>query len=124
MNWDRGMLSMEYRVKQKKLMFLHYLVQMDDEALAKQIFNAQKEMSIPGFLSEGRELLVYFDLPNLVDKKLNLSKTQWRNKVNNAIKVKYEMELKSIIANSTKLKDGPMKDERFEETQYIKSYHQ
>ena len=41
MNWDCGMLSMEYKVKQKKLMFLHYLVQMDDENLAKQVFNAQ-----------------------------------------------------------------------------------
>ena len=120
MNWDCGMLSMDYRVKQKKLMFLHYLVHMEDETLAKQTFNAQKDLNLPGFLSEGRTLLGYFNLPNLVDNQLDISKSQWRNKVNKAIKLKYEEELKGIISKSTKLKDGPMRGEQFEENQYLK----
>ena len=81
MNWDCGMLSRDYRVKQKKLMFLHYLVHMEDETLAKQVFNAQKDLNLPGFLSEGRHLLGYFDLPNLVYNQLDISKSQWRNKL-------------------------------------------
>ena len=73
---------------------------MDDETLAKQVFNAQKDLNLPGFLSEGRNLLGYFDLPNLVDNQLDISKSQWRNKVNKAIKMKYEEELKGIISKS------------------------
>ena len=57
MNWDSGFLSVEYRVSQKKLMLIHYLVNLDKTALASEVFEIQREHSLPGFVIEGRNLL-------------------------------------------------------------------
>ena len=56
------MRSVEYRVIQKKLLFIHCLVYLHEELLAKQICCTQKEFSLPGFVKEGR------DLPHIVEK--------------------------------------------------------
>ena len=56
LNWDCGMWSVENRVIQKKLLFIHYLVHLDEETLAKQILCTQKEFCLPGFVKEGRDL--------------------------------------------------------------------
>ena len=53
LHWDCGMISMEYRVYQKKIMFIHYLVYLDNESLAKEIFCTQREYNLQGFVKEG-----------------------------------------------------------------------
>ena len=78
LNWDCGMWSVEYRVIQKKLLFIHYLVHLDEENLAKEIFCTQKEFSLPGFVKEGRDLLNYFNLPTIVYNGIAVSKLQWK----------------------------------------------
>ena len=119
LNWDCGMLSMEYRVYQKKIMFLYYLVHLDDDSLAGQIFCTQKEHNLPGFVKEGRDLLKFFSLPNIVDDKIVVSKHQWKVMVKRAVNSKYEKLLQSKIQQLSKLKNGSMSEEHFEEKRYI-----
>ena len=121
LHWDCGMISMEYRVYQKKIMFIHYLVYLDDESLAKEIFCTQREYNLPGFVKEGRTLLKLFNLPNIIDEDVTFSQYQWKSLVKKAIKSKYEEVLKSTIVQSTKLKSGPMANENFEERDYLKN---
>ena len=102
LNWDCGMLSMEYRVLYKKILFLHYLVYLDENTLAKQMFCAQKEFNFPGFVSEGRELLRMFDLPNIVDESIAVTKLQWKTMVRKAIHFKFEEQMKEKIQKMTK----------------------
>ena len=81
LHWDCGMISMEYRVYQKKIMFIHYLVYLDNESLAKEIFFSQREYNLLGFVKEGRTLLKLFNLPNIIDEEITFSQYQWKSLV-------------------------------------------
>ena len=76
------------------MLFLHYLVYLDEDTLAKQIFCAQKEYNVPGFVSEGRELLRIFNLPNIVDESIAVTKFQWKTMVKKAVHLNFEEMIK------------------------------
>ena len=120
LNWDCGFLSMEYRVYQKKLMLLHHITNMDEYTLASEIFNIQKEFNLPGFVNEARQLISIFSLPNIIDEKLKISQIKWKKMVKKSVYLKYESKLKENIMGYSKLKDGPMANEKFGEQPYIK----
>ena len=52
MYWDCHGLSMKLRVVHKKLLFLHHLATLDDDSLAKQVFNVQSKLALPGLVQE------------------------------------------------------------------------
>ena len=96
----------------KKLIFLHHLIYLDKYTLANEIFTSQKEYNLPGFVQEGRQLLLKFGLPNIIDDIFSFSKYQWKKLVKAAVKENYEIELKekiidqlSIQLNSTQLSE-------------------
>ena len=101
------------------MLFLHYLVYLDEDTLAKQIFCAQKEYNFPGFVSEGRELLRIFNLPNIVDESIAVTKLQWKTMVKKAVHLNFEEMIKGKIQKMTKLKDEPMCLEKFKTKFYI-----
>ena len=74
LHWDVGQLSMEHKVNVKKLTFAHYLSNLDDSVLAKEIFTIQKELKFPGFLPEIQNLIEFYDLPNILDENCVLQK--------------------------------------------------
>ena len=118
MSWDLGMIGVQHQINDMKLMFLHYVIGLDQPVLAKEIYETQKSLNFPGLVSESRELITYYDLPNIIDQNMSISKQKWRSLVKQAIGVKYAEELKSKFSGS-KLKDGPFKDENFEIKDYI-----
>ena len=103
LNWDTGLISMEYRVFRKKLLFLYHLRYLDESSLANEIFNLQKNHNLPGAVSEGRLLLEKFSLPNIIDEDQNIPQLQWKTRVKTAVNHYYEKELKGHIINSSKL---------------------
>ena len=113
LNWDTGLISVEYRVFQKKLNFLHHLVNLDKNSLANEIFCIQKENNLPGFVKECRKLLDLFSLPNIIEDDCPFSKLQWKRLIKEAIYKKYEESLKFKVKDYSKLKDGPMMLEKF-----------
>ena len=118
MCWDLGMVSIEHQINEAKLMFLHYVNGLDETSLAKEIYESQKSMNFPGLVVEARALLSLYGLPNIIDQKVAHSKQSWRTLVKNAIRGKYEDELKSQF-NGSKMKNGPFKDETFEVKKYL-----
>ena len=118
-NWDTGFISVNYRVFQKKLLFLFHLKHLDETSLANEIFELQKKFNTPGFVNEGRRLLERFSLPNIIDEKHPISRLQWKKMVKSAIHENYEKELKLQISTSSKLREGPMAAENFEEKPYL-----
>ena len=78
LSWDFGFLSMEYRVSLKKLMFIHYLLNLDKYSLANEIFCIQKEHNLPDFVKEDRSPLIFFSLPNIIDENIAFTKQQWK----------------------------------------------
>ena len=104
---------------QKKLMFLHHLLNLEESSLASEIFAIQKEFNLPGFVKEARDLLQMFSLTNIIDEKDKTYKLQWKKMVTKAIYSNYENELKSQITSYSKLKDGPMASETFQQRGYL-----
>ena len=46
MYWDCAGLSMKLRIVQAKLLFLHHLATLEDDSLAKQVYNVQKRLEL------------------------------------------------------------------------------
>ena len=121
LHWDSGSLTMENRILKSKMLFLKHLVELGDEALAKQIFNKQKEKNMVGPLRELVEIMNMLKLPNIVEKKEILSNKQWKSRVKQVIWKKNENELKSRLKEYSKLKGEDILEEDFEKKDYIKS---
>ena len=110
LSWDLGMISMEHYINQTKLIFLHFLIGQHDDNLSKEIYTIQKSLNFPGFIPEARNLITKYNLPNIIDQEVQMTKFKWKSIVKKAIKTNYENELKSKMTTS-KLKDGPMTKE-------------
>ena len=103
--------TVEHRINENKLIFLQYLIDQDESNLSKEIFLIQKSMNFPGFVSEMRNPIDRYNLPDIIDGK-QISKLKWKTTVKAAIKTTYERELKEKMTTS-KLKDGPLVGENF-----------
>ena len=94
---------------------------MHESSLAKEIFEVQQADNLPGLVNECKSLIKKLKLPDIFEEKVNsgLSKLTWKRLVNRAI-VKYEeSNLRNIISEKSKLKDGPLSSESFEPKEYI-----
>ena len=49
---ETGFLLMEFRILEKKLMFLHHLNHLPETALAKEVIQSQTELGLPGIAQE------------------------------------------------------------------------
>ena len=74
MSWDLGMVAIQHQINNMKLMFLRYVIGLDQSVLAKEIYETQKSLNFPGLVSESRELIAYYDLPNIIDQNMSISK--------------------------------------------------
>ena len=50
--WETSGILMKYRILQKKLCFLHHLSSLPDSSLAKEVYNLQKQLNLPGLVTE------------------------------------------------------------------------
>ena len=69
MSWDTVSMSMENRIYEQKLNFICHLKELNDEALAKQIFNEQRENNWPGLAKEAKEICKIVYLPDITKKR-------------------------------------------------------
>ena len=74
MYWDCAGLTMKHRIVQKKLLLLHHIANLDNNSLAKKIFDVQTKLSFPGLVEECQEYLVMFGAGLLT----NYTKQQWK----------------------------------------------
>ena len=79
--WETGTIRMEYKILQKKLLFLHHVATLPDTALAKEIYIVQTELALPGLVKECNEFLVKFGITSIH----NYSKGQWKHLVKTKI---------------------------------------
>ena len=102
-----------------KLNLLFHIRCLNDNTLAKMTFNNQKEYKFPGLVTEMQYWLHHLNLPDIINKKPNISKKQFKNLVSKAINDKCQDELREDIKSFKKIRDDPMKDELFEKKLYL-----
>ena len=62
-----------------------------------------------------------YNLPDIIDNPHEMKEQRWAALIKEAIKRKYEDELKSKMKQMTKLKDSQLVDENFGMQDYIKN---
>ena len=88
---------MEFRILQKKLLFLHHVATLPDDSLAREVFQVQEELNLPGLLQDCQEFLV----ERRITKFSNYSKSQWKSLIKAEIhKLNKETVLKKMIGYS------------------------
>ena len=121
LRFDLGSLTMQERVDQKKLNLLHHLKNLDSKSLAAEMFELQRKYNFPGLVSECRILFKTYNLPNIADEKLSLSKFRWKSMVKKAIKQTSEANIKEDFRKFSKLMNQNFEDENLEIKDYIKT---
>ena len=121
LRFDLRCLSMLERINVNKLKFIYFLKMSDSKNLAREIFMLQvKHKFIPGLVSEGRELIKKYGLPNIIDDKpLHFTKHKWKSLVLNAIRRKSEEDIKLQFQTYSKLKSDKFQLEEFSLKSYI-----
>ena len=66
-----------HKILQKKLLFLHHVATLPDTALAKEVYNVQTRLALPGLAQECKEFLVKFGITNVKTS----TKFQWKQMV-------------------------------------------
>ena len=64
---ELGCLSMQERIDCKKLNLLFHLKTLDKLSLANEVFELQKNYNFPGLVQECRNLILKYELPNIID---------------------------------------------------------
>jgi hypothetical protein len=75
--WETGGTLIEFRILKKKLLFLHHVATLPEDTLAREVFEVQKELALPGLLQECQQFLISFGITCIGQ----YSKPQWKNLV-------------------------------------------
>ena len=72
---------MHFRILQSKLLFLHHLETLSDDSLAKEVYDEQKRLELPGLVQECTEFWVKFGITRIGQYNLNISEARLRFKL-------------------------------------------
>ena len=102
----------------RKLNLIYHIKSLDDNCIAKEVFNEQVKNCWPGLAKECSNFCEQLNIPDITQPDINIPKLSWKNLVKKAVGKKNSDELKIDIAGYTKLED--MKDEeKCEMREYI-----
>ena len=120
--WDCGAVRIKYRIMEKKLVFLHYIMKQGKSSLARQIIEEQRNMNFPGLFQECK---LFIEKLKLVDPfQLDMSAIEWKRIVKKAILTANEEELKEEITKKyKKLMKSDLVEEEFGRKVYISKLH-
>ena len=116
---ETATLLMEFRILQKKLLFLHHLYNLPDTALAREVLAVQSEQGLPGIVDECNSFLAKFELFDLKQ----FSKFQFKKIVKQKIKMLNKSKLLEIARSKQykKVNFNDLSENDFNLKQYFKS---
>ena len=63
--WETGGILIKYRILQSKLLLLHHIATLEHDALAREVFEVQKRLNLPGLYLECKSSLVNLGVTDL-----------------------------------------------------------
>ena len=96
--WDTGSISLENKIKMKKLNLIFHIKSLDDSCIAKEILNEQIKHGWPGLAQECGDLCEELNIPD-IRSETNHSKSSWNHMVKKAVKQKNNSDLKTKICS-------------------------
>ena len=115
--WESGSIRMKYMILQRKLIFLHHVATLPETALARQVYEVQTRLTLPGLVDECQEFLIYFGITQM-DK---FSKNQWKTMIKKHIRKLNKDKILTDMGRYKKLNNEQLINEEFEHKQYLSS---
>ena len=114
---ETGMMSMQWRILEKKLLFLHHVSTLPDNALAKQIYQVQSKLNLPGLVRECREFLI----EHHIGDTRAYTKAQWKKLIKGKIGCQNKLSILNKVKNQgyKKVNLDELKDEDFQPKKYL-----
>ena len=114
---ETGMLTMQWRILEKKLLFLHHVSTLPDTALAKQVHQVQSELNLPGLVQECRDFLVRNDITDISI----FTKSQWKKLIKDKIRLCNKRSVLDRIKKEgyKKIKLNEMIEDDFKPKKYL-----
>ena len=119
LRYELGHTSMKEKIHMRKLCFLHHLKHLAKNSLGAEFYDIQVKLKFPGLVNECRNLIRLYDLPNIIDLKIDHSKQVWKKIVKDGIKKKSELILKGNMKEYSKLKEIDFGTENLELKDYV-----
>ena len=106
--WETGLLDMKMRIYKEKLMMILHLRSLDENSLASKIYKEQRDKGWPGLAKEATEICEELEIENV--NETQMTKSEFKRLMTNAIKIKHEKILREQAEEKTKcsliMKDG------------------
>ena len=99
----------------RKLLFIHHLINVEEDSLAHQCALVQDKLSLPGLISEMKEAIKELDLPNMK----NVPRNQWKSLVNKKMKEKYRNDLVKLSERYKKINTEEIAKDTFGRKPYM-----
>jgi hypothetical protein len=116
--WETGGTLMKNRILQKKLLFLHHVATLSNDTLAREVYEVQAKLELPGLLKECKEFLVINGITNLS----LYSKLQWKSFVIKKIKSMNKDDILNMMKKPyKKISHQEHVNEKFEVQPYLKT---
>ena len=112
---ESGLLSIKYQIVIAKLSLLFHIRNMEEETLAKQVYNHQLLYGWPGLVREGIKLCEELGIPDVTKVKASDKEFKWM--IKKACMLKDQEELKLDMSSKEKL--HLLKEEDCKQKPYI-----
>ena len=115
LTWESGLMDMELRVWQEKIILVLQIRSLNKETLARKIYEEQKKNNWPGLIKETKEICKALDIEDVNETMQNAK--DYRNLVKLALKAKDKTINEELAKDKEKckkiMKDGYGKKEYF-----------
>ena len=115
LTWETGMMDMKLRIWKEKLMLILHIRSLNDETLAKKIYEEQRKEGWPGLVKETKNICEALGIEDVNKTKMN--KIEYKKTVNDALKKKDEEYLRKEAESKRKCEKIMM--ENYGKKEYI-----
>ena len=106
LDWDVGMLPMEWRIKERKLNFVRQILQKNDENICKQTLIQEMETGVNGLAHECNKVCEEINIQEIMDNNV-MSKRQIKEIIKDTVTLKNKEKLLSFIKVADRVSDDP-----------------
>ena len=109
----------KYRILMKKLLFLHHVATLPTNTLAREVYDIQEKLDLPGLVQECKEFLVM----NEITQVSKFSAQQWKTLVKRKIVEMNKAEIICEMKSSKKMGNVDFDSDTFERQAYLSTLH-
>ena len=113
--WETGGIMMKYRILKKKLLLLHHLATLPSDSLAREIYEVQEKLALPGLVKECQEYLVLWGITDITD----FTSTEWKKNIRDKIDILNNDDIVEQTKSYKKISHAEFANQKCKRQEYI-----